>query len=109
MRLRFSERARAHVAAIKEFWGSRSQEHAEHIGAGISATTRVLRDLPNIGHVGQAEGTREIVVRGLPYAVVYEVSVGDQDEVMVLAVFHTAQDRRISLCENNSAFPSARP
>jgi plasmid stabilization system protein ParE len=42
-----------------------------------------LRDLPKIGHVGQAEGTREIVVRGLPYVIVYEINTGDQDEVMI--------------------------
>lgn len=92
MRLRFSLRARSHLAAIKAFWGSRSQAHADHIGWSIQATARLLRDLPNIGHVGQVDGTREIIVRGLPFVIVYEISIGDQDEVIVLAVFHTAQD-----------------
>jgi toxin ParE1/3/4 len=33
------------------------------------------------------------VVRGQPYIIVYEVGLPDADEVMILGVFHGAQDR----------------
>jgi toxin ParE1/3/4 len=93
MRLRFSERARTHLLAIKTFWRQRSPSHADHIGWSIHATTRLLRDVPYIGHAGTVDGTRELIVRGLPYVIVYQIGVGNPDDVMVLAVFHTAQDR----------------
>jgi len=33
------------------------------------------------------------VVHGLPYIIVYDVALGEQDEVVILAVFHGAQRR----------------
>jgi toxin ParE1/3/4 len=46
--------------------------------------------LAHMGRPGLDEGTRELVIG--PYIVVYEVQE-DRDEVVVLAVFHGAQDR----------------
>ena len=38
-------------------------------------------------------GTREIVVPGLPYIIVYRIDIGDADELVILGIFHGAQDR----------------
>jgi toxin ParE1/3/4 len=47
---------------------------------------------PYIGRRGKVEGTREWIVRGLPYLIIY--SVDDRREaVTVLGVMHGAQDR----------------
>ena len=43
-----------------------------------------------MGRPGRAESTRELVEG--PYIIVYEVGQ-DRDELVVLAVFHGAQDR----------------
>ena len=51
-----------------------------------------LGHFPYMGHVGKAAGTYEWVVTGLPYIVVYEIDV-DNDELKVIAVFHGAQHR----------------
>ena len=51
-----------------------------------------------MGRAGRAEGTREWVVPRLPYIVVYEVH-GDSREVLVIAVFHGAQDWETRLKE----------
>jgi len=45
-----------------------------------------------MGHEGGAPGTREWVVRGLPYIIVYEVRE-QNEELVVLAVFHGARER----------------
>jgi len=45
---------------------------------------------PKSGRRGQAGGTREIVVVGLPYIVVYRQ---DGNLVEIVGVFHGAQDR----------------
>jgi toxin ParE1/3/4 len=51
-----------------------------------------------MGRAGRDEGTREWVVPRLPYMVVYEVDE-DRNEVIVIAVFHGAQDWRARLKE----------
>lgn len=45
---------------------------------------------PASGRLGQVPGTREVVVPGLPYIVVY---THDDVSVDVVAVFHGAQKR----------------
>ena len=53
--------------------------------------TAVLRlvDFPQSGRAGQLAGTRELVVPGLPYIVVYRVG---RDAVEILRVFHAARN-----------------
>jgi toxin ParE1/3/4 len=46
-----------------------------------------------MGRIGRVPDTHEWVVRGLPYIIVYEVGVTVPDEVVILAVFHPAQNR----------------
>ena len=46
-----------------------------------------------MGHTGRVAGTYEWVVRGLPYIIVYQTGARDPDEVLILGVFHGAQDR----------------
>lgn len=48
-----------------------------------------LRRFPNVGRIGLAEDTRELVFSPWPYIAVYEV-IGDQ--VLVLRIRHGAQD-----------------
>lgn len=61
------------------------------IGRILEGIERVGR-FPYIGRTGRAAGTYELVVRGLPYIVVYQVNA-DDDEVIVIGVFHGALDR----------------
>ena len=46
-----------------------------------------------MGHAGRIAGTHEWVVRGLPYIIVYQTGATDFDEVLILGVFHAAQNR----------------
>jgi plasmid stabilization system protein ParE len=52
-----------------------------------------LVEFPRIGHAGRVAGTYEWVVRGLPHIIVYQTGAVDSDEVLILGVFHAAQDR----------------
>jgi plasmid stabilization system protein ParE len=63
------------------------------VGARIREAAELLRFFPYAGRAGQSPGTREWVVRQLSYIIVYEVRSGTEEEVMVLGVFHGAQDR----------------
>ena len=57
----------------------------------LENTERLVR-FPLMGHAGRVAGTLEWVVPGLPYIVVYTVDER-QDELVVIAVFHGAQER----------------
>ena len=92
LKVRWARRARLHLAGIEEFIGPRNSKAAERIGAAIRSAVRLLQDFPNAGRPGRAAGTREWVVRGLPYIIVYEV-LADGNELHVLGVFHGAQQR----------------
>ena len=65
--------------------------------AAQAVVERVLRSVerldifPESGRAGGTPTTREVVVPGLPYIVVYLVA---EDDVEIIAVFHAAQDRR---------------
>jgi toxin ParE1/3/4 len=56
----------------------------------LDAIEHKIPAFPFIGRAGRVESTREWIVRGLPYIIVYRVSA---DAVMILAIFHGAQNR----------------
>lgn len=57
----------------------------------IRAAANTLARLGDIGRPSSADGAREFSVRGAPYVIAYRVRDGEID---ILAVYHTAQDRR---------------
>ena len=54
----------------------------------IADATRNLADFPEIGRQGRRQGTRELVIGGTPYIVVYRIRLAS---VRVLAVMHGAR------------------
>jgi addiction module RelE/StbE family toxin len=90
LKLSFSDRARSQLDSIRAYVHERNPAAARGVGTAIRGAAERLRSFPFAGRVGAAEGTREWVVRGFPYILVYEVL---PDEVMILGVFHAAQDR----------------
>lgn len=49
-----------------------------------------LAEFPELGREGTVRNTREWIVRGLPYIIVYRVRA---DDLIIDAVFHAAQNR----------------
>ena len=76
--LRFSARARLQLLEIYEYIDQRDPAAAARVGASIREAADVLRYFPYSGRPGRAAGTREWVVRRLPYVLVYEIDVGDE-------------------------------
>ena len=54
----------------------------------IREATRVLSEHPNAGRTGRVEGTRELVISGLPYILPYQIA---GQEIRILAVMHTSR------------------
>lgn len=60
--------------------------------ARIRTAADRLAEQPLTGRKGVVPGTREWVVIGLPYIIVYEVH-HDREELLVLGIYHGAQLR----------------
>ena len=54
----------------------------------IREATRVLSEHSNVGRTGRVEGTRELVISGLPYILPYQIA---GQEIRILAVMHTSR------------------
>jgi toxin ParE1/3/4 len=92
MRVRFTLEALDHIAGIHFYIETRSRRAATRIVARIFAEAERIGDFPQIGRVGVVPGTHEWTVTGLPYVIVHELD-SEQDQVVVLGVFHGAQHR----------------
>lgn len=58
----------------------------------LTAIEHKIPSFPDIGRKGKVEGTREWIVRGLPYIIVYRVDHVAR-MVTILSIFHGAQNR----------------
>jgi plasmid stabilization system protein ParE len=92
MKLRFTLEALNHIAAIHFYIQAKNARAAAHIVDRVFADCDRLSEFPEIGHIGTAPGTFEWTVAGLPYIIVYQLD-SKKNEVIVLGVFHGAQDR----------------
>jgi addiction module RelE/StbE family toxin len=61
---------------------------ARRAALAIYAAANGLRDMPNRGRIGRKSGTREIVVVGLPFVIIYRVR---KEAVEIVRVLHGAQ------------------
>jgi toxin ParE1/3/4 len=92
LKVRWTARALLQLLSIQDYVATRNPAAAKRIGQALSAAVLLLKDLPNAGRSGTADGTREWVVRGMPYIIVYEVRE-EIGELHVLGVFHQRQKR----------------
>ena len=74
-------------------WIARDQPvAASRVIALILENIERLARFPLMGHAGRVEDTLEWVVPSLPYIVVYTADA-QHDELVVIGIFHGAQDR----------------
>ena len=93
MKIIIRETAFADLERIYAWIARDSPGNAESVVRRIDAAIEdKLAFFPFMGRPGRAPGTREWVVHGLPYLIVYRVDE-TLDELTVLAIFHGAQDR----------------
>jgi toxin ParE1/3/4 len=90
VKLRFTSHAARQLDHIAEYINEQSPAAALRVGDRIREIARSLPRFPNLGRPGSEAGTREIIVPGLPYIVVYRLA---GDTVEILGIYHTAQLR----------------
>ena len=91
MRLRWRLSAVSDLAAIRNFISESDPKAAGAVVDRVLRSVERLESFPKSGRVGQISGTRELVVPGLPYIVVYTT---DNTDISIIGVFHGARDRR---------------
>lgn len=90
MKLRYAPRAIRQMDSIAAYIVQENPSAAKRVGARLQRAITRLVQFPGMGRVGALVGTRELIVPGLPYLVVYRV---EATEIVVLGVYHGAQLR----------------
>ena len=88
MRLRWSKDALEDLTAIRRYIAENHPAAAQRVGQCILGAITYLRDHPGIGRAGRVQGTRELVIPGLPYIVPYRVK---ENLIELLRVLHTSR------------------
>ncbi len=85
MRLEWTRPALRDLGEAGAFIASDNPQAAERMADRVREAVEYLREQPNIGRPGRVPGTREIVVTGTPFLVVYWVRGA---AVQVLRLLH---------------------
>jgi addiction module RelE/StbE family toxin len=88
MRIIWLDEAERDLDRIAEYILKDDPAAALRLTYTIREATQVLSEHPNAGRTGRVEGTRELVISGLPYILPYQIA--DQ-EIRILAVMHTSR------------------
>jgi len=85
-----SARARAEFASAIADLLDENPRAAEKLNAAIERAIDSLADMPGRGRHGRIANTRELVVRGAPYILIYSVT---DTQVTVLSIRHKSRGR----------------
>lgn len=88
MRILWSPTAVADLAAIRSFIGREQPVAANKIAQRIQPSVRRLKIFPLSGREGREPGTRELVIPGTSYLVVYLVA---ENQIRIATVLHGKQ------------------
>lgn len=88
MKLAWSKLAIRRLASIHDYIGKDSPEAAVRVAEILIQSGSRLERFPLIGRPGRIEGTRELVIPGLPYIIAYRVV---HETVQILSVIHTSR------------------
>jgi len=90
MKVKWRRSALGDLTRIHDYIAQDNPTAARTVAQRVLGSVNRLAVFPDSGRPGLTPGTREIVVVGLPYVVVYD---HDGASVDIIAVFHAAQSR----------------
>jgi toxin ParE1/3/4 len=85
MKLDWSARASADLGEIETYLEIYNLDAAIATIDRLTDAVEALREFPNMGRIGQVADTRELVVTGTSYFIVYRVR---RDDIDIVAVMH---------------------
>lgn len=89
MQVIWTDLAQADFKSQVEYLLERNPDAARKLQAAIGGSAERLAEYPQRGRPGRVEGTRELVVTGFPYIIVYRVR---ETTIRILRVLHGSQD-----------------
>lgn len=87
MRIRWTEGAEDNLEQVAEYIAQDNPPAAVATVWKIIEAAQMLADYPTIGKRGRERGTRELVVAGLPFIIIYVIR---REELVIIRVLHTA-------------------
>jgi len=93
MKVTIDKEARDDLDRIRAWICKDRPESADHVVGQILSVIGRLGRVPHLGRKSLEKDTYELLVRSLPYVVVYEVNEA-LAELTVIGVFHCAQEQR---------------
>ena len=88
MKIRWTKRAILRLKDIHDYIALDSPRAASMVARLILESLKRLEMFPKSGRPGRIEGTRELVVPGLPYVLPYRVV---DEEILIISVIHSKQ------------------
>jgi toxin ParE1/3/4 len=77
-----------HLREAYEYVARDCPEAAEKMVERVFTAVEALERYPNMGRQGRLQGSRELVIAGTPFVVIYRPG---RKTVQILAVFHSAR------------------
>jgi len=90
VRIRWTPEAAHDLSTAADYIFTDSPEAARRVATAINRAAKSLKEFPFRGRPGLTEPTRELLVESYPYVLVYAVV---EDTVVILNIYHSAQDR----------------
>jgi toxin ParE1/3/4 len=90
MKLVWAEQAQQEWVAQYRFYFARNPDAARRMRQLVMEGARQLRAHPKIGRPGRVEGSRELVISGTPFLLVYDENPA---RVEIVHVYHRRQNR----------------
>jgi toxin ParE1/3/4 len=87
VRLKWTRAASQDLESVERYISRDNSDAAIDTGLQIIRRAEVLAEHPGTGRPGRVEGTRELVLSGLPYVVPY---IHQGDTVIILRALHGA-------------------
>ena len=90
MGLRWTAGALADLETQWQYLAERSVDHADRVEARINDRAGALKRFPYLGRLDKRSGTRFLSIPDIQFLIDYRI---DDDEVRILQVWSTRQDR----------------
>jgi toxin ParE1/3/4 len=88
MQVRWHENAINDLVSLRQYIAQDNSHAAQRIAGKILESARLLKEHPLLGKAGRIHSTRELVVTGTPFTIIY---LPQPDSVAILRVFHHMQ------------------
>lgn len=89
MRVIWSPTAERNLDAVWEYIAQDNLDAADRMSERLRAAAEHLIDYPHFGRVGRSRDSRELIVAGTPYILIYRIG---RDRIDIVRILHSKQN-----------------